>query len=55
MDGVRPGLRRQPPAAGADTREILAAAGVAAAEIDRPAAVGTIDLGVAETSLRAAG
>ncbi|BBK41013.1 CoA transferase [Allostella vacuolata] len=55
MDGVRPGLRRQPPAAGADTREILAAAGVAAAEIDRLAAVGTIDLGVAETSLRAAG
>ena len=55
MDGVRPGLRRQPPAAGADTREILAAAGVPAAEIDRLAAAGTIDLGVAETSLRAAG
>jgi crotonobetainyl-CoA:carnitine CoA-transferase CaiB-like acyl-CoA transferase len=54
MDGARPALRRQPPAAGADTREVLSAAGVPQAEIDRLAADGVIDLGVAEGSQGAA-
>jgi crotonobetainyl-CoA:carnitine CoA-transferase CaiB-like acyl-CoA transferase len=45
MDGARLGLRRQPPAAGADTRDVLAAAGLAPAEIDRLAAAGVVDLG----------
>lgn len=45
MNGARPGLRLQPPAAGADTHSILAAAGVTDDEIERLAGAGVIDLG----------
>lgn len=48
MGGARPGLRLQPPRAGGDTNSVLAAAGLTAAEIDRLAAAGVIDLGPAE-------
>jgi crotonobetainyl-CoA:carnitine CoA-transferase CaiB-like acyl-CoA transferase len=45
MNGARPALRRQPPAAGSDTRTVLAAAGLSQAEIEGLAADGVIDLG----------
>ncbi len=48
MDGARPALRRQPPAAGSDTRAVLSAAGVSQADIDSLAADGVIDLGAAD-------
>ncbi len=48
MDGTRPALRRQPPAAGSDTRAVLSAAGVSQADIDSLAADGVIDLGAAD-------
>lgn len=48
MDGARPALRRQPPAAGSDTRAVLLAAGVSQADIDSLAANGVIDLGAAD-------
>lgn len=43
MRGQRPGLRRQPPAVAADTRDVLAAAGLDPAEIDRLVAAGVIE------------
>jgi crotonobetainyl-CoA:carnitine CoA-transferase CaiB-like acyl-CoA transferase len=48
MDGARPALRRQPPAAGCDTQAVLAAVGLSQAEIDSLAADGVIDLGAAK-------
>lgn len=47
MNGTRPGLRLQPPAAGADTHSVLSAAGVPEDEIERLAEAGVIDLGAA--------
>lgn len=54
MAGARPGLRMQPPAAGADTRAVLAAAGVDPLEIERLAAAGILDLGAVGGSRSAA-
>ena len=48
MGGSRLGLRRQPPAAGADTRAVLSAAGLSQGEIEQLAEDGVIDLGPAE-------
>jgi crotonobetainyl-CoA:carnitine CoA-transferase CaiB-like acyl-CoA transferase len=50
MNGARPALRRQPPAAGSDTQAVLAAAGVLQAEIDSLVADGVIDVGAAKSA-----
>jgi crotonobetainyl-CoA:carnitine CoA-transferase CaiB-like acyl-CoA transferase len=50
MNGGRPALRRQPPAAGSDTQAVLAAAGVSQAEIDSLVADGVIDVGAAKSA-----
>ena len=42
LGGRRPGLRRQPPAAGADTHDVLAEAGLSLAEIEGLQAAGVI-------------
>ena len=54
MRGARPGLRRQPPAVGGDTRDVLSAAGLSDGDIDRLGAAGVVDLGRAGESREAA-
>lgn len=54
IQGRRPGLRRQPPAVAADTRDVLLEAGLDAAEIERLAAAGAIELAAPEGSRDAA-